>query len=178
MSLTHISTMYMSLLCSPIPPKVSVLPPSAQWSMSWVLVSLSLCSRGRTDGGEKTLQLVLGRTLKNSSDGQRKHGTRHPNGKPYGCCYCSVKCFPRWSSRLGGEDSKRDTMLKMRNKGQTEVMRKMWGFLYLVISCTSVAREIGTFAKQPIFWQQQLNKVICIRQWNNINVFCYFDHVY
>lgn len=39
------SILYMSLLCSPIPPTEFVLPPSAQWSMS-----CTLCSRDRTEG--------------------------------------------------------------------------------------------------------------------------------
>lgn len=41
---------------------------------------------------------------KNSLHGQQKHGARHPNGNPYGCRYCCVKCFPRLRDKRGGFD--------------------------------------------------------------------------
>lgn len=146
---SHISVLYISGLCSPIPPTASVLPPSAQWSMSWASTGL----RG------KDPQLVLCSTPKNNSDGQEKHSTKHPNGNPYGCCYCSVKCFPRLGT--GDEGSTDDTTLKMRDESRTEVMCVRLNDWISVVTVETWKAQSGKK------WGQLLQRCIFRETWSN-----------
>lgn len=85
--------------------------------------------------GKRPSPLSLSPLHNNSSRGQQKHGTRHPNGNQYSCCYCSVKRFPRrfpsswrWETRFGSEATCGTTqdrlyLVKMENR---RVSQKQW----------------------------------------------------
>ena len=117
--ITHVSVTFSR-------PTHRVCPPS--WCTVIDELSAGLSAAGTYwERGKDPLALFSVWLPENSSDGQHKHGTGHPNSNPCCHCYCSVKHFPRWSPSRHRRIRTRsdDTTLKVRDKGQTEVKQKM-----------------------------------------------------